>query len=54
MHKCTRFEEIFLTASVAKNPEATIVRYWDHVGGESLDLALEASAPFARFVVSTR
>ena len=27
-------------------------RYWDHVGGQSLDLALGAAAPFARFVVS--
>lgn len=26
--------------------------YWDHVGGESLDAALEASAPSARFIVS--
>ena len=28
-------------------------RYWDHVGGETLDLALGAAAPFARFIVST-
>lgn len=28
------------------------VSYWDHVGGEVLDLALEAAADFAIFVVS--
>ena len=29
------------------------LRYWDHVGGESLDAALAAAAPFARFIVSS-
>ena len=29
-----------------------LLSYWDNVGGETLDNALEASAPFAHFVVS--
>lgn len=28
-----------------------ILSYWDHVGGEILDHALEASAPHSHFVV---
>ena len=28
------------------------IRYWDNVGGESLDAALEYAARYARFIVS--
>ena len=28
--------------------------YWDNVGGETLDIALEASNLYARFIVSSK
>lgn len=29
-----------------------LYRYWDNVGGETLEAALEAAATYARFIVS--
>lgn len=35
-----------------RDTDPSVRSYWDHVGGDSLDCALEAAAHFARFVVS--